>query len=84
MIRGISIEIILRAFLHHDGSFSVLYSWHLDTTEAIAIKMEIPEFPEVTIDDMRMISEKHGLSVNRFSRQPSIGVFNAIYLLAMV
>jgi hypothetical protein len=28
-----------------------------------------------------MIAERHGLGVHTFSRLPSIGVFNAIYLL---
>ncbi len=43
--------------------------------------MSWPEFPEVSADSVRMISERHGLGVERFSRLTSIGRFNAIYLL---
>ncbi len=43
--------------------------------------MSYPEFPEVSADTVRMISEQHGLGVETFSRLPSIGRFNAIYLL---
>ncbi|MEJ7652874.1 MAG: hypothetical protein WKH64_05810 [Chloroflexia bacterium] len=43
--------------------------------------MSWPDFPEVSVDVLRMISELHGLGVKTFSRLPSIGRFNAIYLL---
>ena len=43
--------------------------------------LHLPEFPEVSAETVRMIGEQHGLGVHTFSRLPSIGVFNAIYLL---
>jgi len=43
--------------------------------------MSWPEFPEMSADIVRTISERHGLVVDTFSRLPSIGRFNAIYLL---
>ncbi len=43
--------------------------------------MSWPEFPHVSADNIRRISEQHGLNEERFSRLPSIGRFNAIYLL---
>jgi aminoglycoside phosphotransferase (APT) family kinase protein len=43
--------------------------------------MHLPDFPEVSADTVRMIADQHGLGAHTFSRLPSIGVFNAIYLL---
>jgi len=43
--------------------------------------MLLPDFPEILVETVRMIAERHGLGVRAFSRLPSIGVFNAIYLL---
>ncbi len=43
--------------------------------------MQLPDFPEVSADTLRMIAEQHHLRVHTFARLPSIGVFNAIYLL---
>jgi len=43
--------------------------------------MHLPDFPEVSADTVRMIADQHGMGVHTFSRLPSIGVFNAIYLL---
>jgi aminoglycoside phosphotransferase (APT) family kinase protein len=43
--------------------------------------MHLPDFPEVSAETVRMIAEQHGLGVHTFSRLPSIGVFNALYLL---
>lgn len=43
--------------------------------------MSWPEFPEVSADTVRKISETHGLGVGTFARLPSIGRYNAIYLL---
>ena len=43
--------------------------------------VELPDFPEVSADTLRMIAEQHHFRVHTFARLPSIGVFNAIYLL---
>jgi aminoglycoside phosphotransferase (APT) family kinase protein len=43
--------------------------------------LHLPDFPEVSADTVRTIAEQHGLGVQAFSRLPSTGVFNAIYLL---
>ncbi len=43
--------------------------------------MNEPDFLEVSPDTLRKIAERHHLSVEAFTRLPSNGVFNAIYLL---
>ncbi len=43
--------------------------------------MNLPTFPQVSSDTLQMIAEHHGLAVRTFKPLPSIGVFNAIYLL---
>src|SRR5437762_14064051 len=43
--------------------------------------MHLLDFPAVSADTVRMIADQHGLGVHTFSRLPSVGVFNAIYLL---
>jgi aminoglycoside phosphotransferase (APT) family kinase protein len=43
--------------------------------------VQLPDFPEVSADILRMIAEQHHFRVRTFSQLPSIGVFNAIYLL---
>lgn len=43
--------------------------------------MSWPEFPEVSEETVQLIAQQHGLNVETFSRLPSIGRFNAIYLL---
>jgi aminoglycoside phosphotransferase (APT) family kinase protein len=43
--------------------------------------MGLPVFPEVTIQILEQISDRHGFHTRQYSSLPSIGVFNAIYLL---
>ncbi len=43
--------------------------------------MQLPDFPEIAEDTLRMIAQQHHFRVGAFARLPSIGVFNAIYLL---
>jgi aminoglycoside phosphotransferase (APT) family kinase protein len=43
--------------------------------------MSLPNFPEVSSDTLQNIAEQHHLGVHTFKRLPSIGIFNAIYLL---
>jgi len=43
--------------------------------------MTMPASPPVTTATARRIAARHGLGASAIARQPSIGVFNAIYLL---
>jgi aminoglycoside phosphotransferase (APT) family kinase protein len=43
--------------------------------------MGLPDFPSVSLDALRGIAEQHDLAARAFRPLPSIGVFNAIYLL---
>ena len=43
--------------------------------------MQLPDFPQVSADVLRAISERHGLDAKGFSRLRNVGIFNAIYLL---
>jgi aminoglycoside phosphotransferase (APT) family kinase protein len=43
--------------------------------------MSLPDFPEVSTDTLHKIAENHRLAVETFTPLPSIGVFNAIYLV---
>ena len=43
--------------------------------------MKLPDFPELTANTLQMIGEHHGFGVGTFRPLPSIGIFNAIYLL---
>jgi aminoglycoside phosphotransferase (APT) family kinase protein len=43
--------------------------------------MDLPDFPVVSEDTARLISEIHGLGATTFARIPSIGVFNQVFRL---
>jgi hypothetical protein len=43
--------------------------------------MNLPDFPTVSSDTLYMIGERHHLAGRTFKPLPSIGVFNAIYLV---
>lgn len=43
--------------------------------------MDLPAFPEVTIQILQQIGDRHGFHTRQYSHLPSQGVFNAIYLL---
>jgi aminoglycoside phosphotransferase (APT) family kinase protein len=43
--------------------------------------MDLPDFPSVSSDTLHKIAEHHGLAARTFKPLPSIGVFNAIYLV---
>ena len=43
--------------------------------------MPLPDFPQVTAEALSVITGRHGLEANDFSRLRNAGIFNAIYLL---
>ncbi len=43
--------------------------------------MSLPDFPTLSSDTLHTIAEHQGLAVRTFKQLPSIGLFNAVYLL---
>src|SRR5690348_9002669 len=43
--------------------------------------MSLPDFPKVASNTLNLIAEQHHLAARTFKPLPSIGLFNAIYLL---